>query len=430
MATIYTVSQLNNEIKDLLDAVPGYRGLMVQGEISNYKAHSSGHHYMTLKDENAAINAVMFRSDAMRLKFRLQNGMKVIVKARVSSFPRTGAVQLYVSEIIPDGAGALNLAFEQLKAKLQAEGLFSERYKKPIPSCPDSIALVTSPTGAAVRDMIRILGRRWPLAKVVLYPAQVQGQGAAESIARAIALANAIGEADVILCGRGGGSMEDLWAFNEEIVARAIYDCPIPVISAVGHETDFTIADFVADRRAATPSNAAEMAVPDLREILAGLDGMRQHLQTALSQHLQETRLTLMTLEKRLAACDPNQRLTALEKRLGGAKMRLEHQMSQRISALTPRLGMARIRLDSAAEQNLQRKMERLHRQKLHLQALNPEKVLERGYALVLDGGRVLPDREAARMHPQMTIRFRDGEMRVMQPNKEGAYGSEKEADV
>ena len=430
MATIYTVSQLNNEIKDLLDAVPGYRGLMVQGEISNYKAHSSGHHYMTIKDENAAINAVMFRSDAMRLKFRLQNGMKVIVKARVSSFPRTGAVQLYVSEIIPDGAGALNLAFEQLKAKLQAEGLFSERYKKPIPSCPDSIALVTSPTGAAVRDMIRILGRRWPLAKVVLYPAQVQGQGAAESIARAIALANAIGEADVILCGRGGGSMEDLWAFNEEIVARAIYDCPIPVISAVGHETDFTIADFVADRRAATPSNAAEMAVPDLREILAGLDGMRQHLQTALSQHLQETRLALMMLEKRLAACDPNQRLTALEKRLGGAKMRLEHQMSQRISALTPRLGMARIRLDSAAEQNLQRKTERLHRQKLHLQALNPEKVLERGYALVLDGSRVLPDREAARTHPQMTLRFRDGEMRVMQPNKEGAYGSEKEADV
>ena len=224
--------------------------------------------------------------------------------------------------------------------------------------------------------------------------------------------------------------MEDLWAFNEENVARAIYDCPNPVISAEGHETDFTIADFVADRRAATPSNAAEMAVPDLREILAGLDGMRQHLQTALSQHLQETRLALMTLEKRLAACAPTQRLTALEQRLGGAKMRLVHQMLQRISALTPRLGMARIRLDSAADQNLQRKTERLHRQKLHLQALNPEAVLERGYALVLDGGRVLPDRAAARTHPQMTIRFRDGEMRVMQPKKEGAYGSEKEADV
>ena len=183
MAAIYTVSQLNNEIKDLLDAVPGYRSLLVQGEISNYKAHSSGHHYMTLKDRDAAINAVMFRSDAMRLKFRLENGMKVIVRARVSSFPRTGAVQLYISEIIPDGAGALNVAFEQLKAKLQAEGLFAEAHKKPIPACPSSIALVTSPTGAAVRDMIRILGRRWPLARVVLYPAQVQGQGAAESIA-------------------------------------------------------------------------------------------------------------------------------------------------------------------------------------------------------------------------------------------------------
>ena len=249
MATIYTVSQLNNEIKDLLDAVPGYRNLLVQGEISNYKAHSSGHHYLTLKDRDAAINAVMFRSDAMRLKFRLENGMKVIVRARVSSFPRTGAVQLYISEIIPDGAGALNVAFEQLKAKLAAEGLFAESRKKPIPPCPMSIALVTSPTGAAVRDMIRILGRRWPLAKVVLYPAQVQGQGAAESIARAIALANAIGEADVILCGRGGGSMEDLWAFNEEVTARAIAASEIPVISAVGHEPDVTIADFVADLR-------------------------------------------------------------------------------------------------------------------------------------------------------------------------------------
>ena len=300
MATIYTVSQLNNEIKDLLDAVPGYRGLMVQGEISNYKAHSSGHHYMTLKDENAAINAVMFRSDAMRLKFRLQNGMKVIVKARVSSFPRTGAVQLYVSEIIPDGAGALNLAFEQLKAKLQAEGLFSERYKKPIPSCPDSIALVTSPTGAAVRDMIRILGRRWPLAKVVLYPAQVQGQGAAESIARAIALANAIGEADVILCGRGGGSMEDLWAFNEEVTARAIFASEIPVISAVGHEPDFTIADFVADLRAPTPSGAAELAVPDRAEYALNLRTLDARLHTAAHRRAEQQRKLLDGLQERL----------------------------------------------------------------------------------------------------------------------------------
>ena len=305
MATIYTVSQLNNEIKDLLDTIPGYRGLMVQGEISNYKAHSSGHHYMTLKDENAAINAVMFRSDAMRLKFRLQNGMKVIVKARVSSFPRTGAVQLYVSEIIPDGAGALNLAFEQLKAKLQAEGLFSERYKKPIPTCPNSIALVTSLTGAAVRDMIRILGRRWPLAKVVLYPAQVQGQGAAESIARAIALANAIGEADVILCGRGGGSMEDLWAFNEEMTARAIFASEIPVISAVGHEPDFTIADFVADLRAPTPSGAAELAVPDRAEYALNLRTLDARLHTAAHRRTEQQRKLLDGLQERLSNRTP-----------------------------------------------------------------------------------------------------------------------------
>ena len=331
MATIYTVSQLNNEIKDLLDAVPGYRGLMVQGEISNYKAHSSGHHYMTLKDENAAINAVMFRSDAMRLKFRLQNGMKVIVKARVSSFPRTGAVQLYVSEIIPDGAGALNLAFEQLKAKLQAEGLFSERYKKPIPSCPDSIALVTSPTGAAVRDMIRILGRRWPLAKVVLYPAQVQGQGAAESIARAIALANAIGEADVILCGRGGGSMEDLWAFNEEEVARAIFYCRTPVISAVGHETDTTIADYVADLRAPTPSAAAELAVYDYWKTQEQVDVRRSQLQGYLRRKMEVSRLRIEKYETKLKYLHPEHKLQEDRQRLADTEEKLHMLLHRKV---------------------------------------------------------------------------------------------------
>ena len=427
---IFSVSEANNFIKALLDAVPQLQTIFVRGEISNYKLYPSGHHYFTLKDERSALKCVMFRGMAGKLRFRPENGMKVIAFGRIGVFPRDGAYQLYCSELSVEGVGDLHVAFEQLKEKLFKEGLFAPEHKKPLPKYPKRIAIITSSAGAAVHDMLRILNARWPMSEVVLLPVRVQGAEAPAEIAGAIRYANRYQVADLIITGRGGGSMEDLWAFNEEIVARAIYDCPIPVISAVGHETDFTIADFVADRRAATPSNAAEMAVPDLREILAGLDGMRQHLQTALSQHLQETRLALMTLEKRLAACDPNQRLTALEKRLGGAKMRLEHQMSQRISALTPRLGMARIRLDSAAEQNLQRKTERLHRQKLHLQALNPEKVLERGYALVLDGGRVLPDRAAARTHPQMTIRFRDGEMRVMQPKKEGAYGSEKEADV
>ena len=411
MATIYTVSQLNNEIKDLLDAVPGYRGLMVQGEISNYKAHSSGHHYMTLKDENAAINAVMFRSDAMRLKFRLQNGMKVIVKARVSSFPRTGAVQLYVSEIIPDGAGALNLAFEQLKAKLQAEGLFSERYKKPIPSCPDSIALVTSPTGAAVRDMIRILGRRWPLAKVVLYPAQVQGQGAAESIARAIALANAIGEADVILCGRGGGSMEDLWAFNEEVTARAIFASEIPVISAVGHEPDFTIADFVADLRAPTPSGAAELAVPDRAECALNLRTLDARLHTAAHRKAEQQRKLLDGLQERLSNRTPMKYIE--EKRL------LLTQTEERLfSAVPVRLETERNRLNGLQQRLLAAGQSGLHRRKLRfaqtvatLDAMSPLRVLGRGYAVATKGVKhtVVTDAAALKQGDTLHIQFAKG---------------------
>ena len=427
---VLEVSEVNEYVRQLLQNEPALRKVRLRGEISNFKRHSSGHWYFTLKDERCRIAAVMFRQNAMRMSIRPMDGMSVIVSGQVGLYSEGGSYQITCDSMRPDGIGTLYQQFEALKNRLAAEGLFDEEHKRRLPYRPKKIAVVTSETGAVLHDICMVSRARDPGVPLVLVPVQVQGAGAAESIAQGIRRAAKIPEVEVVIVGRGGGSMEDLWAFNEEIVARAIYDCPIPVISAVGHETDFMIADFVADRRAATPSNAAEMAVPDLREILAGLDGMRQHLQTALSQHLQETRLALMMLEKRLAACDPNQRLTALEKRLGGAKMRLEHQMSQRISALTPRLGMARIRLDGAAEQNLQRKTERLHRQKLHLQALNPEAVLERGYALVLDGGRVLPDREAARTHPQMTIRFRDGEMRVMQPNKEGAYGSEKEADV
>ena len=364
MATIYTVSQLNNEIKDLLDAVPGYRGLMVQGEISNYKAHSSGHHYMTLKDENAAINAVMFRSDAMRLKFRLQNGMKVIVKARVSSFPRTGAVQLYVSEIIPDGAGALNLAFEQLKAKLQ-----------------------------------------------VLYPAQVQGQGAAESIARAIALANAIGEADVILCGRGGGSMEDLWAFNEEVTARAIFASEIPVISAVGHEPDFTIADFVADLRAPTPSGAAELAVPDRAECALNLRTLNARLHTAAHRRAEQQRKLLDGLQERLSNRTPMKYIE--EKRL------LLTQTEERLfSAVPVRLETERNRLNGLQQRLLAAGQSGLHRRKLRfaqtvatLDAMSPLRVLGRGYAVATKGAKhtVVTDAAALKQGDTLHIQFAKG---------------------
>ncbi len=411
MSTVYSVTRLNNEIKDLLDAVPGYRNLLVQGEISNYKAHSSGHHYMTLKDEGASINAVMFRSDAMRLKFRLENGMKVIVRARVSSFPRTGQVQLYISEVIPDGAGALNLAFEQLKRKLQAEGLFDPAHKKPIPACPQRIALVTSPTGAAVRDMIRILGRRWPLAKVTLYPAQVQGQGAAESIARALMLANAIGEADVILCGRGGGSMEDLWAFNEEVVARAIYDSDIPVISAVGHEPDVTIADFVADLRAPTPSGAAELAVPDRAEYALSVRTLDTRLRTAAHKQLQIRRQRLTTLQERLELRTPANYIA--EKRL------LLDQMADRLCAALParltreeqKLAVLHQRLLSAGQGGLHKRRLRFAQTVATLDAISPLRVLARGYAVATKGkrGAVVTDAAALQAGDTLHIRFAKG---------------------
>ena len=411
MSTVYSVTRLNNEIKDLLDAVPGYRNLLVQGEISNYKAHSSGHHYMTLKDEGASINAVMFRSDALRLKFRLENGMKVIVRARVSSFPRTGQVQLYISEVIPDGAGALSLAFEQLKRKLQAEGLFDPAHKKPIPTCPQRIALVTSPTGAAVRDMIRILGRRWPLAKVTLYPAQVQGQGAAESIARALMLANAVGEADVILCGRGGGSMEDLWAFNEEVVARAIYGSAIPVISAVGHEPDVTIADFVADLRAPTPSGAAELAVPDRAEYELSVRTLDTRLRTAAHKQLQARRQRLTTLQERLELRTPANYIA--EKRL------LLDQMTDRLCAALParlvreeqKLTVLRQRLLTAGQGGLHKRRLRFAQTVATLDAISPLRVLARGYAVATRGkrGAVVTDAAALEAGDTLHIRFAKG---------------------
>ena len=411
MSTVYSVTRLNNEIKDLLDAVPGYRNLLVQGEISNYKAHSSGHHYMTLKDEGASINAVMFRSDALRLKFRLENGMKVIVRARVSSFPRTGQVQLYISEVIPDGAGALSLAFEQLKRKLQAEGLFDPAHKKPIPACPQRIALVTSPTGAAVRDMIRILGRRWPLAKVTLYPAQVQGQGAAESIARALMLANAVGEADVILCGRGGGSMEDLWAFNEEVVARAIYDSDIPVISAVGHEPDVTIADFVADLRAPTPSGAAELAVPDRAEYALSVRTLDTRLRTAAHKQIEVWRQRLTTLQERLELRTPANYIA--EKRL------LLDQMTDRLCAALParltreeqKLTVLRQRLLAAGQGGLHKRRLRFAQTVATLDAISPLRVLARGYAVATRGkrGAVVTDAAALEAGDTLHIRFAKG---------------------
>lgn len=411
----------------MLDAVPGYRNLLVQGEISNYKAHSSGHHYLTLKDEGASINAVMFRSDAARLKFRMENGMKVIVRARVSSFPRTGAVQLYISEVIPDGAGALNLAFEQLKQKLQAEGLFQERYKKPIPSCPQRVALVTSPTGAAVRDMIRILGRRWPLAAVTLYPAQVQGQGAAESIARALALVNAIGDADVILCGRGGGSMEDLWAFNEEVVARAIFSSEIPVISAVGHEPDVTIADFVADLRAPTPSGAAELAVPDRAEYALTVRTLQTRLYTAVHKQTAIKRQRLTALTERLALRTPVKYIAEKRLLLDQLTDRLQAALPARLARERQHLNMLEQRLVTAGQSGLHKRRLRFAQTVATLDAISPLRVLGRGYAVANKGtrGAVVTDAAALKEGDMLHIRFAKGaaNCRVTDIEEEKEYG-------
>ena len=264
---IYRVSEVNQHIKQLIDADPGLNALLVRGEISNYKVYPSGHHYFTLKDGESALRCVMFAGMAKYLRFRPQNGMKVVASGKISVYPRDGGYQLYCSRLVSDGLGDLHIAFEQLKERLYAQGLFDSEHKKPLPAYPRRIGVVTSPAGAAVHDMIRILRRRFPLAKVLLLPVRVQGEEAAGEIADAIAYANRYHLADVLIVGRGGGSVEDLWAFNEEVVARAIFDSRIPVVSAVGHEPDVTISDYVADCRAATPSHAAEIVVPDQMEL-------------------------------------------------------------------------------------------------------------------------------------------------------------------
>lgn len=378
-----SVTQLTGYIKLLLDRDEILSQTCVRGELSNYKIHSSGHHYFTLKDEGAVISCVLFRSDAMRLRFRPESGMKVILTGRVSLFPRSGQYQLYVSHMQPDGAGDLAVAFEQLKQKLQAQGLFDAAHKKPLPRYPERVALVTSPTGAAVRDMIRILGRRWPLASVLVCPVRVQGEGAAEEIAAMLELVDAAGLADVIITGRGGGSLEDLWAFNEEIVARAIYRCKTPVISAVGHEPDVTIADFAADVRAATPSNGAELAVCDRTELRALLEQQARRMEKAQERRLELLRQRLRRLSERPVLRSPEGSLQQKELLLELLRQRLE-------------------RAAAAAVEKRQRQFAALSGR---LDALSPLKVLARGYAVATRQEQVL--HSVAQLSPGEEIRLR-----------------------
>ena len=360
---VYAVSELNGLIKALLDSVPELSGVCVRGEISNYKVYPSGHHYFSLKDEGGVIRCVLFKSQALRLRFRPENGMKVIAVGRVSVYPRDGAYQLYCDALSPDGVGDLHVAFEQLKEKLWREGLFDEAHKKPLPKYPKTIAIITSPAGAAVHDMIRILRRRYPLAKVKLLPVRVQGAEAPAEIVGALRYAGRHRVADVIITGRGGGSIEDLWAFNDERVARAIYNCELPVISAVGHEPDVTIADFVADARAATPSHAAEMAVPDRAELLEKLQSQR--LRMARSEHLR-----LEQLRRRLTELAGKRVLTDPLAPVQDKRLLLDHAQKELIHAAQVRLAEPRRALAALAAS---------------LDAMSPLKVLGRGFALVTD---------------------------------------------
>lgn len=407
---IYTVTQLNQQIKGMLESNPSFRNIFVQGEISNYKQHTSGHHYMTLKDADGAISAVLFRADAARLRFRLMNGMKVIARGRVSSFPKTGQVQLYLADLMPDGTGALHLAFEQLKSKLYAEGLFDQSHKQEIPRMPHTIALVTSPTGAAVRDMIRILGRRYPLAEVQLWPVLVQGENAAADIAKTIARVNAHGQADVIIVGRGGGSLEDLWAFNEEIVARAIYNSKIPVISAVGHEPDVTIADFVADLRAPTPSGAAELAVPDRGELSILIDREQERLMTALENRLNGLANRLQAQEDRLARCTPAQYVAERRRRTEELIERMRLAQLRKIDSLKTSFSYHEKKLRDMPDILLERRRGKLQSLSGQLDALSPLRVLARGFSVVTDAqNKIITDSADLQTGDAVTLRFAQG---------------------
>ena len=390
MSNVYTVSQVNQYIKTLLDRDRALAALYVRGEISNYKAYPSGHHYFSLKDGEGAIRCVMFKREAVSLRFRPENGMKVIAFGRVAVFPRDGQYQLYCTALTPEGVGDLHLAFEQLKQKLYAEGLFDPARKKPIPRGPGRIALITSSAGAAVRDMLRILGARWPVSEVFLLPVRVQGAEAPGEISAALDWANAHQVADLIITGRGGGSMEDLWAFNEEAVVRAISRSAIPVISAVGHEPDVTIADFAADLRAATPSNAAELAVPDRSEVGARLRQTAGRLAQAMGRRLESARRDLDRAAKCRALQDP---MNYVDDR----RMELDRQRERLAAGLTAALGGTRQRFGGLAAK---------------LDALSPLKVLGRGYAIPrkADGAVVRSVRDVSPGDGLM-LRVADGEL-------------------
>lgn len=386
---VLSVSQLNRYIKMNFDADENLANIFISGEISNFTNHyRTGHLYFTLKDDSAAVRAVMFNSSAKRLKFMPEDGMKVIARGRVSVYEASGQYQLYVDDMQPDGVGALNLAYEQLKEKLQKEGLFSEHHKKPLPPYPEKVGVITSPTGAAVRDIINVLGRRFPYAEIVFCPVLVQGDGAHLQLTDAVNLFNSERAADVIIIGRGGGSIEDLWEFNDEGLARAVYNSDIPVISAVGHETDFTICDFVADMRAPTPSAAAELAVPDANELQYALSALKNRMFLNVSSGIADRRSRLEYLTSKGALKSPDEMLS-------NRSQRLDTAFSKMLSSYENRIGGKKVEFISAATA---------------LSKLDPMSVLMRGFAFVSDkNGKNVYSSQALAKGDKINVRFHDG---------------------
>ena len=388
--TILSITQLNEYIRWRMDADPMLAQVAVRGEISNYKLYPSGHHYFTLKDEASALKCVMFKGNALRLRFRPENGMKIIAVGRVSVFPRDGAYQLYCTALAMDGVGDLYAAFEQLKKKLAAQGLFDQAHKKPLPRYPGTIGIVTSSAGAAVHDMLRILRKRYPLSRVRLLPVRVQGAEAPGEIAAAIAYANRYKLADLLIVGRGGGSIEDLWAFNDERVAYAIYESEIPVISAVGHEPDVTISDFVADLRAATPSNAAELAVPDQDALRQSMDSMSAAMAASLNRQLRAARQHLDALSQSPALRSPTGYIEQRGKNLELLKNRLAAAQNGNLTRMNHRYIAAVSKLD----------------------AMSPLKVLTRGYSMAqTERGEVLRSVHQVELGQRIRVSLSDGSL-------------------
>lgn len=384
-----TVTDLVTRAREVLEGM--FARVWVQGEISNFKKHSSGHCYFTLKDATGQLRCAMFKMANRGLKFKVADGLQVVAGGRLSVYTARGDFQMIAETLEPAGVGALQLAFEQLKAKLAAEGLFDASRKRPLPEFPQRIAVVTSATGAAIQDILNVTGRRSPLADISLYPVRVQGAGAAEEIARALDRLNAVGGWDVIICGRGGGSLEDLWAFNEEVVARAIAASRIPVISAVGHEIDYTIADFAADVRAETPTAAAEMVVQDRRELLGRVQSLSRVLANALAEQLRSGRQRLDRLMRSAVLQQPRRVFEPLAQRLDDLRTALQQQLSHRLN-----LGNERLRGLAGA-----------------LEALSPLKVMGRGYSLVyrLPAGELVREAKRLKIGDELRIRLAQGEV-------------------